>query len=162
LQAVSQLDGADVAVEIVGRPGFAAEAPLSDHERQLRELAEQTAVPVRFQTFVPRAELPALLRTADVFVVPSRWPDPSPLTVGEALATGLPVVASRIGGIPEAVGDAGVLVPPDDSVALAGALGGLLDDPARRTALGAAARARAEARDWSWSWRQLTAVLDGI
>ena len=162
LRAVSQLDGADVAVEIVGRPGFAAEAPLSDHERQLRELADQTAVPVRFRTFVPRAELPALLRTADVFVVPSRWPDPSPLTVGEALATGLPVVASRIGGIPEAVGDAGVLVPPDDSVALAGALGGLLDDPARRTALGAAARARAEARDWSWSWRQLTAVLDGI
>lgn len=162
LQAVSQLDGADVAVEIVGRPGFAAEAPLSDHERLLRELAEQTAVPIRFQTFVPRAELPALLRTADVFVVPSRWPDPSPLTVGEALATGLPVVASRIGGIPEAVGDAGVLVPPDDSVALAGALGGLLGDPARRSALGAAARARAEARDWSWSWRQLTAVLDGI
>ena len=147
---------------IVGRPGFAADAPLSDHERHLRALAARSGAAVRFQTFVPRAELPALLRTADVFVVPSRWPEPSPLTVGEALATGLPVIASRIGGIPEAVGDAGILVPPDDPAALAGALRGLIDDRARRAAMGLAARARAEERDWSWSWRQLDAVLDAI
>ena len=63
-------------------------------------------------------------------------PTPAPLTVGEALATGLPVIASRIGGIPEAVGDAGVLVPPDDPAALAGALRELIDDRARRAALG--------------------------
>ena len=162
LRAVAQLNGADLEVMIVGRPGFAADAPLSDHERHLRALAARSRAAVRFQTFVPRAELPALLRTADVFVVPSRWPDPSPLTVGEALATGLPVIASRIGGIPEAVGDAGILVPPDDPAALAGALRGLIDDRARRAAMGLAARARAEARDWSWSWRQLDAVLDAI
>jgi glycosyltransferase involved in cell wall biosynthesis len=149
-------------VVIVGRPGFAADAPLSGHERELRRLAEASGADVRFQTFVPRAELPALLRTADVFVVPSRWPDPSPLTVGEALATGLPVIASRIGGIPEAIGDAGILVPPDDPGALADALRGLIGDGARRAALVQAARARAEARDWSWSWRQLESVLDRI
>jgi glycosyltransferase involved in cell wall biosynthesis len=162
LRASAELDRADLEVMIVGRPGFAADAPLSDHERELRALAQQSGVDVRFQTFVPRVELPALLRTADVFVVPSRWPDPSPLTVGEALATGLPVVASRIGGIPEAVGDAGILVPPDDPAALAAALRGLIDDRARRAALGIAARARAEARDWAWSWRQLDAVLEAI
>jgi glycosyltransferase involved in cell wall biosynthesis len=144
---------------IVGRPGFAADAPLSDYEAQLRALAASCSAEVRFQTFVPRADLPALLRTAEVFVVPSRWPDPSPLTVGEALATGLPVVASRIGGIPEAVGDAGILVPPDDPRALAAALDELIHDPGRRTALAQAARVRAEARDWSWSWRQLDGVL---
>ena len=143
----------------MGRPGFAADAPLSDHERELRELAAASAVPVHFKTFVARASLPALLRTADVFVVPSRWPDPSPLTVGEALATGLPVIASRIGGIPEALGSAGILVPPDDPTALAVALRELIDDSGRRAVLAAAARKRALERDWSWSWRQLEAVL---
>jgi glycosyltransferase involved in cell wall biosynthesis len=162
LRAIGQLGRSDIEVLIVGRPGFDAGAPLTDHERQLRELAARSGAPVRFQTFVARADLPALLRTADVFVVPSRWPDPSPLTVGEALATGLPIIASRIGGIPAAVGDAGILIPPGDSAALAGALRGLLDDPARRAALATAARARAEERDWSWSWRQLDAVLEGI
>lgn len=160
LQAVQRLDAAGLEVVIVGRPGFAADAPLSDHERELRRLAEASAAAVRFQTFVPRAELPALLRTADVFVVPSRWPEPWALTVGEALATGLPVIASRIGGIPEAMGNAGILVPPDDPAALADALRGLIGDDARRAALAEAARARAEERDWSWSWRQLEAVLD--
>ncbi len=162
LRAIGRLDDDDLEVLVVGRPGFAADAPLSEHERQLRELAAATATPVRFETFVPRAELPRLLRTADVFVIPSRWPDPSPLTVGEALATGLPVIASRIGGIPEAVADAGILVPPDDPAALAEALRQLIHDPARRAALSAAARARAEERDWSWSWRQLDRVLDAI
>jgi glycosyltransferase involved in cell wall biosynthesis len=159
LRAVAQLNATDVEVMIVGRPGFAADAPLSDYEAQLRALATSCSAEIRFQTFVPRADLPALLRTAEVFVVPSRWPDPSPLTVGEALATGLPVVASRIGGIPEAVGDAGILVPPDDPRALAAALDELIHDPGRRTALAQAARMRAEARDWSWSWRQLDGVL---
>lgn len=159
LRAVQRLDAGGLEVLVVGRPGFAADAPLSDHERDLRTLAAAGGDDVRFQTFVPRAELPALLRTADVFVVPSRWPDPSPLTVGEALASGLPVIASRIGGIPEAVGDAGILVAPDDPAALAEALQGLIDDGVRRTALAKAARTRAETRDWSWSWRQLEAVL---
>ncbi|WP_426323449.1 glycosyltransferase family 4 protein [Microbacterium sp. E-13] len=167
LRAVAQLDGAELdsaelEVLIVGRPGFAADAPLSEHERELRELAVRSGADVRFQTFVARAELPALLRTADVFVVPSRWPDPSPLTVGEALATGLPIIASRIGGIPEALGDAGILVPPDDPAALADALRGLIADPARRAALATAARARAEQHDWSWSWRRLDAVVDQL
>lgn len=159
LRAVQRLHAGGLEVLVVGRPGFAADAPLSDHERELRALAAAGGAEVRFQTFVPRAELPALLRTADVFVVPSRWPDPSPLTVGEALASGLPVIASRIGGIPGAVGDAGILVPPDDPAALADALRELIDDGARRAALAKTARARAEARDWSWSWRQLEAVL---
>jgi glycosyltransferase involved in cell wall biosynthesis len=159
IRAAADLPDADAEILIIGRPGFAPDAPLSGYESDLRRLAATSAIPVRFEGFTARPELPDLLRTADVFVVPSRWPDPAPLTVGEALATGLPVVASRIGGIPELVGDAGVLVAPDDPGALAAALRTLLNDVDRRVELSTAARAQAEAHDWSWSWRQLDSLL---
>jgi glycosyltransferase involved in cell wall biosynthesis len=162
IRAASQLDADAAEIVVVGRPGFASDAPMTDYERRLRALADACACPVRFESFVPRATLPALLQTADVFVVPSRWPDPAPLTVGEALASGLPTVASRIGGIPELMGDAGVLVEPDDPGALAAVLRRLLGDASERDRLSRAARARAEEHDWSWSWRQLSAVLDGL
>lgn len=162
LRAAAKLDVDAAEILIVGRPGFAADAPLSDYERRLRVLADECACTVRFETFVARDELPQLLQTADVFVIPSRWPDPAPLTVGEALASGLPTVASRIGGIPELIGDAGILVEADDPAALAGALQALLDDPVRRSALAVSARARAEAHDWSWTWRQLVDGLEGL
>lgn len=56
-----------------------------------------------------------VLRTADVVVVPSRWAEPFALTALEGMAAGAAVVASDIGGIPEAVGTAGILVPPATS-----------------------------------------------
>jgi glycosyltransferase involved in cell wall biosynthesis len=153
---------ADVEYVIVGSTGFDPQAPLSPYERSLRTLAQQCPGRVTFEPFVDRVDLPALLRTADVFVVPSRWREPSGLTIGEAMATGLPVVASRVGGIPEVLGDAGVLVEKDQPAALADALRTLLHDPAARTELGAAARRRAESRDWSHSWRQLRSVVEGL
>jgi glycosyltransferase involved in cell wall biosynthesis len=64
----------------------------------------------------------------------------------EAMAAGLPVVASAVGGVPEAVseGETGTLVPPRDSGALAQALGRLVADPALRSRLGEAGRLRVE------------------
>ena len=63
----------------------------------------------------------------------------------EAMASGLPVLASRVGGMPEVLeeGRAGVLVPPGDQDAIAGAIGRLLDDPPLRQDLGRRARSRA-------------------
>ncbi len=93
---------------------------------------------------VPRAELARLVGEAAVVVVPSRWPENYPYAVLEAQAAGRAVVASRIGGIPEQIrdGEDGVLVPPGDARALAGAVAALLEDPARARRLGQAARAR--------------------
>jgi len=82
------------------------------------------------------------LAEADVFVLPTRA-DGAPWAILEAMAAGLPVVASDVAAIPELVGDAGVVVPPGDPVVLAAALRALADDPDRRAALGARARARA-------------------
>jgi starch synthase len=95
-----------------------------------------------------------LARTA-VFALPSEI-DKSSWAVLEAMAAGVPVVTTTTGGLPELVGDTGVVVPPGDDERLADALTGLLDDPARRDALGRKARRRVEEH---FDARRTTAVL---
>lgn len=161
LRALRHVRG-DVEVQIVGSYGFSRDAPLSAFERSLRDLAAAESAPVTFEPFVERRRLPDLLRAADVFVAPSRWREPSGLTIGEAMATGLPVIASDVGGIPEVLGDAGVLIPPDDPMRLADAITHMVQDHAARHEYGLRARTRALGRDWRHSWRQLRDVVDAI
>ena len=77
-------------------------------------------------------------------MLPSVWAEPFGLVVIEAMSGGTPVVASDIGGIPEIIqyGISGLLVSPGDTEALREALSALLADPARRRAMGEAARRR--------------------
>lgn len=90
-----------------------------------------------------------LHQLADVFVLPSipapYWEEQYGMVLAEAMACGTPVVSTETGGIPEVVGDAGVLVPPLESDALADALVNLLADDAARECLGERARRRAVA-----------------
>ncbi|MGA7731710.1 MAG: glycosyltransferase family 4 protein [Chloroflexia bacterium] len=87
-----------------------------------------------------------LLRSADIAVVPSLWQEGFGFTVIEAMASGVPVVASRIGGIPELLNggssgeQSGLLVPPGDTPALADALVKLANDPSMRLKLGQVGR----------------------
>jgi glycosyltransferase involved in cell wall biosynthesis len=90
-------------------------------------------------------ELRRRFAEADVFAFPTRA-DAVPWVVAEAMAAGLPVVASDVAAISEMVGDAGLVVPRDDASALAAALRELADAPERRVALGALSRASARAR----------------
>jgi glycosyltransferase involved in cell wall biosynthesis len=94
-----------------------------------------------------RDDVAALLAQADVFVLPTRS-EGMPLSVLEAMAAELPVVASAVGGVPELVrdGETGALVPPADPAALAHALAPLVADPDLRARLGRAGRERAEHR----------------
>jgi glycosyltransferase involved in cell wall biosynthesis len=96
---------------------------------------------------VPDALLHALYARADAFVHATRYEGSSLVTL-EAMAHGLPVVATRAGGIPDKVedGDTGRLVAPGDVAGLAAALESLLADPARAKAMGARGRARLAAR----------------
>lgn len=162
LEAAARLTRPDLEILVVGSSGFDAAAAPTRFERRLRELAARSPAPVSFRPFEARAGLPALLADADILVVPSRWAEPSGLTVGEGMASGLAVVASRVGGIPEVLGDAGVLVPPDRPDALAAALDALVSDEERRRELGRRARERATTRDWEWSWAALKRVLVGL
>lgn len=95
-----------------------------------------------------RSDVPALLAGATMAVVPSVWAEAFGLTVVEAMAAGVPVIASRTGGIPELIehGTSGVLVEPNDEISLAREIARLRDDDPLRARLGAAARARARER----------------
>lgn len=94
-----------------------------------------------------RQDVPRLLAACDAFALSSLSEGVS-IAVLEAMAAGLPVAATMVGGNPELVeqGRGGLLVPPGDPAALAAALGRLLEDPARARAMGQAARARVEER----------------
>lgn len=162
VRAAALLDRDDLEFVLVGSEGFDRNAAASPYELELRRLAAGGSARIVFEPFVDRASVPGLLRTAGIFVVPSRWADPCPLTVGEGLATGVPVVASRIGGIPEIVGDAGRLVAPDDPAELAAALASLADDAGLRRRVGVAAREHAVAHDWRWAWTNLRSVLERL
>jgi glycogen synthase len=88
-------------------------------------------------------------RSADVLVLPSRF-EPFGIVLLEAMASGIPVVASRVGGIPEIVEDGrtGLLVPPGEPDRLADALRTLRDDPGFARRMGDAGRRRAETFSW--------------
>jgi glycosyltransferase involved in cell wall biosynthesis len=89
-----------------------------------------------------RQDIPEILASADIFALASDW-EGHPIAVMEAMAAGLPVVVTAVGGVPEIVGNAGILVPPRDVRAMAEALRTLAADPQRRAELGRRAHARA-------------------
>ena len=130
------------------------------YELALRRTAAPLGPRVEFLPFQSRPRVTRLLGNADVAVVPSRWPEPCSLTVLEGMAAGAAVIASDIGGIPEASGGAALLVPPDDAAALAEALAALADDRAELHRLQVASQGRARERDWSVVASELAAVLN--
>jgi glycosyltransferase involved in cell wall biosynthesis len=115
-----------------------------ERERELRALARALGIVDRVRFLGRRADVPALLARADLICHPARA-EGLPNAVLEAMAAGRPLVATTAGGTPELVRDGvdGLLVPPDDAPALAGALLALLADPSRAR-FGHSARRRVE------------------
>ena len=130
-----------------------ADAPLylllvggGELENAVREQVAGLGLQGRVRFLGVRADVADILRASDMFVLSSRW-EGNPLSVMEAMAAGLPVVSTAVGGVPELVreGVTGLLVPSEDAGALAQAMQALVDDPVRRQAMGAAARRHAVA-----------------
>lgn len=138
--------------------------------RHLQQLVDGAGLQrhVRLCAALSREELLAAYGNYDAFIFPSVWEEPFGLTIIEAMARGVPVIASRVGGVPEIVsdGDNGLLVGPGDHLQLAAAIKRLADDPLLTAAL--SSRGQRAVRDRFTSQRAisrtrsyLAAVADG-
>lgn len=111
---------------------------------ELKRTAARLGITERVRFLDQRSDVARLLEAADIHCQPNTGPEPFGITFIEALYARLPVVTTAIGGAREIVNDScGVLVPPDDAVALAASLGRLIRDRALRLNLGAAGPSRA-------------------
>ncbi len=124
--------------------GYAGDGPAF---RDLQALRDSLPSRDRIHLLGYRPDRGVLLDAADVCVVPSVWQEGFGLAVVEAMARGKPVVATRVGGIPEIIRDGvtGLLVPPGDESALANAIGSLLEN--RETAAEMGRNARRDVAD---------------
>ena len=136
---------------------FVGEGPLRP---QLVDLASSLGISHAVEFLGHREDVPALLLDSDVYAFPSRT-EAFPNGLIEGMAAGLPVVASAVGGILELVehGHNGLLVPPDDEQALAGAILQLLSDPDTATRMGRAARVTIEER---YSFDRMIAAFEQL
>jgi sugar transferase (PEP-CTERM/EpsH1 system associated) len=135
IQAFARLASTDAVLVIAG------DGPCRD---ELQQCASRLGLGDRVRLLGERHDVPRVLRALDVFVLPSIAEGISN-TVLEAMATGLPVVATRVGGNPELIahGTTGRLVPPENAEALAEGIAEYVRDPIRRREHGAGARTRA-------------------
>ena len=159
IQAMRYLPGAEYVV--VGGPS-AAQLANDPQARKLRALAEhyQVADLVRLVGGVPSADMPRWYRSADLLVA-APWQEQFELAPLEAMACGVPVIGTSVGGINETVVDGltGDLVPARDPRALGGALRRLVNDKVRRFAYATAALDRARQ---AYSWRRVAAQVGSV
>lgn len=140
LDAFEQIAGRTPAARLV----IAGDGELAD---ALRRQAADLGIGDRVHWLGWRDDAEDLLAAFDIMLMPSLW-EGFGLVLLEAMSRRLPIVASRVGAIPEVVadGESGLLVPPSDSVALAEAISQLLDDEALRKSMGLRGRERLETR----------------
>lgn len=148
-------------VQILGNTHF-SHNEWDSYQQELHDQSkalERDGVTIHKPGFVDRNSLPAELRKTQIHVHPARWDEAFGLATLEGMATGLATVASKTGGTPEIVGDAGFLVKRDSVDELAARLGELVASPSLRAEYGLKARERAKQLTWNHTWQRLKALL---
>lgn len=161
--------GVDVLVEAAEKMGDALVLIAGGMEADIAALRERAAgaANVRIDGFQEAARIPTYLAAADVGVVPNRRAPrisshyTSPLKVFESMAAGLPLVASDLPSLRDAVGPSGaaVFVEPEDPTALAAGIQGLLGDPGARASLAKRARAAVASHTWEARAHRILAFM---
>ncbi|MGC9268978.1 glycosyltransferase family 4 protein [Acidiphilium sp.] len=141
--ALPQLPGWSAA--IIGGDRFGPNSSETRYVAAMRTAAISAGI--AFAGYQTHATVLTAMARAAIVVVPSRWPEPFGLTALEAMASGAALIATNTGGLPEVIGDAGMMIPPGDSSALTGAIIHLATDGAARIALAANGRVRAAGFD---------------
>jgi D-inositol-3-phosphate glycosyltransferase len=146
IDALARLDGGAAGPHLVVAGG----GELLDGFRA-RAAAAGVGDRVHFLGPLPHAELPAVLRAADAFVLTTEPPESFGIVLIEAMSCGLPTIATDYPGVRAVVddGETGLVVPGHDPAAIGAAIASLAADPAARRRMGSAGRAKAE-REWAW------------
>ena len=157
-------DGVGATFVLAGGPVPGRVGPFERLRDRVEEL-DPTGSWIRFDGWTDR--LAEQIERSSVVVVPSTGAEPLNITALEAMSARRPVIATRVGGLPEVVvdGETGLLVPPGDPIALANAIRRLVADPVLSDAMGRAGRERARASfsidDFEDRWRAVYGeVLD--
>jgi glycosyltransferase involved in cell wall biosynthesis len=157
IRAAAMLKDIDVVVNLAGK---------GDDEPKYRALVEELdiAEKIRFLGHVDNAKMPDIYRKTDVFCLPAVSPENQPVTITEAMACGIPVIASDIGGVPELVEDevTGYLVKPWDAEDLAGKIRIMVKDRAKMRQMGEAGRQRMKDNDFHVLAKKLSELYDSI
>lgn len=103
-------DYSDIKLMIIGGSFFGNEQGINPFIETLKEESADIASAITFTGYIPYEQIPSYLKMADVAVVPSMWDDPFPTTVLEAMAVGLPLIATNSGGIEEACKECAIIL----------------------------------------------------
>ncbi len=115
IKAVSALNDDTVKLLIAGADFYGLNTT-SPYEKTVKKAAAKLGNRIIFTDYVNYADMPLIYKLADVAVLPSIWDEPAGLTVIEAMASGVAVITTRSGGIPEYVGDSAILIERDEAI----------------------------------------------
>ncbi|MEL6938653.1 MAG: glycosyltransferase family 1 protein [Cyanobacteria bacterium J06598_1] len=152
IEAMRQIS--DHCVLVIAGPNDARYTP------QLKAQADELGVRsrIKFLSYIPYAQLPALLSHAHALIFPSLW-EGFGLPVLEAMACGTPVISTNVSSLPEVVGDAALLIDPYDVSAIASAMNKVAKDTLLRQQLSRAGLARAQQFSWEKTGKATVEVL---